>query len=105
MAKYGLEILEISLIETEAHQSMHLLAQQTPCSSMLEEKDQTLTTHYLQVIKDNMEKLKEVANIIVADAWFSKRPFVDGLQELGFVLVSRFRLIRRHYELEVLIKV
>ena len=90
-AKYGLEILGISLIETEAHQSMHLLAKQTPCSSMLEEKDQTLTTHYLQVIKDNMEKLKEVANIIVADAWFSKRPFVDGLQELGFVLVSRFR--------------
>ena len=37
-AKYGLEILGLSLIETEAHQSMHLLAKQTPCSSMLEKR-------------------------------------------------------------------
>lgn len=89
--KYGLEILGISVIETEAHQSIHLLARQTPGPSTFEEQKATLTDHYLKVIKDNQIKLKEVSEVIVADAWFSKSTFVDGLKELGFVLVSRFR--------------
>lgn len=90
-AKYGLEILGISLIETEAHQSMHLLAAQTPGSSELKENGESLTETYLKVIGENQLMLKGMSNVIVADAWFSKKPFVDGLLNMGFDLVSRLR--------------
>lgn len=33
----------------------------------------------------------KVTDIVVADAFFSIRPFVDGIKECGFHLVSRFR--------------
>ena len=33
----------------------------------------------------------KATDIVVADAFFSIRPFVDGIKECGFHLVSRFR--------------
>lgn len=37
------------------------------------------------------KELLELSKIVVADAYFSKKSFSDGLDKLGFSLVSRFR--------------
>ena len=47
--------------------------------------------HYIAVIKRYKKELLKVTDIVVADAFFSIRPFVDGIKECGFHLVSRFR--------------
>lgn len=51
----------------------------------------TLVQHYIAVIKRYRKELLKVTDIVVADAFFSIRPFVDGIKEQGFHLVSRFR--------------
>ena len=51
----------------------------------------TLVQHYIAVIKRYKKDLLKVTDIVVADAFFSIRPFVDGIKEYGFHLVSRFR--------------
>ena len=45
----------------------------------------------IKVIASQKDALLEVCKTIVADAYFSKKPFVDGLIALGFNLISRFR--------------
>jgi len=55
-----------------------------------EEKFNTITW-YLHAIRQLPKAVLDYTNILVADAFFSKRNFVDGLQELGLHLVSRFR--------------
>ena len=54
------------------------------------EKD-SLVEHYLLAINTYREQLLELSDTIVADAFFSKGTFVQGLDILGFNLVSRFR--------------
>lgn len=51
----------------------------------------SLTLWYLLVIQCMAERLKRLSNTVVADAFFSKKPFADGLEDVGMHLVSRFR--------------
>lgn len=46
---------------------------------------------YLHVIACIPKDVKDYTNTIVADAFFSKRNFVDGLERAGYKLVSRLR--------------
>lgn len=46
---------------------------------------------FIAVIKRYKKDLLKVTDIVVADAFFSIRPFVNGIKEYGFHLVSRFR--------------
>lgn len=50
----------------------------------------TLVQHYIAVIKRYKKEFLKVTDIVVADAFFSIRPFMDGIKECGFHLVSRF---------------
>lgn len=51
----------------------------------------TLNDWYLKVIEQIDEQLLSVSKYVVADAYFSKQPFTQRLQDLGFYLVSRLR--------------
>ena len=51
----------------------------------------SLLAWYLKVIASQKDALLEVCKTIVADAYFSKKPFVEGLIALGFNLISGFR--------------
>ena len=64
--KHGLEIMGLALV------------------------NMTLVQHYIAVIKRYKKDLLKVNDIVVADAFFSIRPFVDGIKEYGSHLVSRF---------------
>ena len=82
--KHGLEIMGLALVDVYANNCMMLRAHQTPSTSDLKLRSMTLVQHYIAVIKRYRKDLLKVSDIIVADAFFSIRPFVDGIKEHGF---------------------
>jgi len=85
-AKWGLEIGGLAAIDIDNHTAFHLEAVQT-----LNTDDQNLTDWYAGVISERAETLSSISKILVADAWFSKKPFADQITEAGMHLVSRLR--------------
>jgi len=53
--------------------------------------DSTLTEIYANIIASRKEQLLFLSNIVVADAWFSKKPFADAMTAGGSVSISRLR--------------
>ncbi len=87
--KRGLEIMGVAAIDIQTHQSLHLEAVQTPPAPTLKIMFKSLLDWYSYVIEKRKDSLLEISNIIVADAYFAKRPFVEKVNSLGFHLVSR----------------
>lgn len=85
-AKWGLEIGGLAAIDIDNHTAFHLEAVQT-----LNTDQQTLTDWYARVISDRKETLMGISKYLVADAWFSKRPFADQIISLKMHLISRLR--------------
>ena len=88
--KHGLEIMGLALVDVYANSCMMLRTHQTPSTGELKLRNMTLVQHYIAVIKRYKKDLLKVTDIVVADAFFSIRPFVDGIKEYGSHLVSRF---------------
>lgn len=87
-AKWGLEIGGLAAIDLDNHTAFHLEAVQT----LIEDKQATsLTDWYVNVIKERKETLSSISRYLVADAWFSKKPFVDQIMALDMHLISRLR--------------
>lgn len=87
-AKWGLEIGGLAAIDLDNHTAFHLEAVQT----LIEDKQATsLTDWYVNVIKERKETLISISKYLVADAWFSKKPFVDQIIEMDMHLISRLR--------------
>lgn len=91
--KPGLEVLGIGIVDIDAHDCMMLRAEQTPNKQRMEElgENYTLVDWYLDVLKKHRDRLRQITKYVVADAWFSKARFVDGLLSMGFHLISRLR--------------
>lgn len=85
-SKRGLEIGGIAAIDIENHTAFHLEAVQT-----LKEDEQTLVDWYSDVIVQRKETLCSISKYFVADAWFSKKPFVDQITSIGMHFISRLR--------------
>jgi IS4 transposase len=99
-AKHGLEILDIAVIDADEKDAVHLKAVQTvdtvkagrPPKYLAGMKTpNSLTAWYLRALARDRDALRKVSDIVAADAFFSKEPFVNGVTRLGFRLVSRFR--------------
>ena len=98
--KRGLEILGIALVDADTREVYAIRAVQTLLQRIRQgrrpmcvahiEKD-SFISHYLMALYDFRDQLLQLSNIVVADAYFSKATFVQGLATLGFELVSRFR--------------
>ena len=87
-AKWGLEIGGLAAIDLDNHTAFHLEAVQT----LIEDKQATsLTDWYVKVIKERKETLSSISKYLVADAWFSKKPFVDQIIGMDMHLISRLR--------------
>lgn len=89
--KHGLEIPGIALVDADIKDAMMLRAVQTLNSSELDAKDMNLNGWYLSVLKEYSGELLKITSLLVADAAFSNLPFVEGLKEIGFSLISRLR--------------
>ena len=86
--KWGLEIGGLAAIDLDNHTAFHLEAVQT----LIEDKQATsLTDWYVNVIKERKETLSSISRYLVADAWFSKKPFVDQVLTMDMHLISRLR--------------
>ena len=89
--KHGLEILGIAVVDADIKDAMMLRAVQTRNASELKAESMTLSEWYLSVLKDYRNNLLKITPLVVADAAFSNLPFVTGLKEIGFSLISRLR--------------
>jgi hypothetical protein len=87
-SKWGIEIAGLAAIDVENHTAHHLEAVQTFTNNTAES---TLTDWYANIITERKSQLNQISNIIVADAWFSKKKFVDEIISLEMNLISRFR--------------
>lgn len=98
--KHGLEISGLALVDADTGETVALRASQTlvqrirkgrrpKCVEQVERE--SLISHYLLVLHDYKKQLLELSKVIAADAFFSKKTFVDGVETMGFNLVSRFR--------------
>jgi hypothetical protein len=90
-AKRGLEILGVGAIDIDKRDCVMLKAEQTPDTITLDNVGCTLIDWYLKVLERIKDRLLEVSNYVVADAYFSKATFAKGLDSMGFHLVSRLR--------------
>jgi hypothetical protein len=85
-AKWGLEIGGLAAIDIDNHTAMHLEAVQT-----LNDSDQNLSDWYAGIIAQRKDTLHAISKYLVADAWFSKKPFTDKIIACEMHLVSRIR--------------
>jgi hypothetical protein len=84
--KHGLELSGIAVADIENHTAMHYHA------SLTELKEgEDLLTHYARIICNQSEKLQQLTDVLVVDAYFSKKKFVDSICEKGFTMVSRLQ--------------
>ena len=68
-----------------------LKAGQTPNAENLQKKNYTLIDWYLHVLDGMKDRLLTISKYVVADAYFAKSTFAQGVTDLGFHLVSRLR--------------
>ena len=90
-AKRGLEILGIGIIDIDMKDCLMLKAEQTPNAENLQKKNYTLIEWYLHVLEGVKDRLLTISKYVVADAYFAKATFAQGLMDMGFHLVSRLR--------------
>ena len=97
--KRGLEILGIALVDANAREATSLRAVQTikkptigrPPKCVEHVEKDSLMKEYLLTLYNYKNELQALSKIVVADAYFSKATFVQGLEIMDFDLVSRFR--------------
>ena len=87
-SKWGLEIGGLAAIDVDNHTAFHLEAVQTniDCNSKI-----TLTEWYADLISERKDALAGISKHLVADAWFSKKSFVDQVLAIGMHLICRLR--------------
>ena len=71
--------------------ALHLNAWQTPSAKELAKKGLNLLTYSAGIVADNAKKFKEFSDDMVADDYFSKKPFVDAILLAGLHFISRLR--------------
>ncbi len=85
-SKWGLEIGGIAVLDLDNHTALHLEAVQT-----IPLEGETLLEFYTRIITDRAIEIKKISNMVVADAYFSKEPFVSKLMLCGLDVISRLR--------------
>lgn len=89
--KSGLEFNGLAAVDIENHTALHLDAEQTPTHKYLKEHGLTLFDWYIGLVTKVAKRHPNLSRYLCADAFFSRKPFVDGLSKLGIHLISRLR--------------
>ena len=88
-AKWGLDIGGIAAIDVDNHTAFHLEAVQTLPDK--ENDKENLCSWYARILKERKELLLAISPVLVCDAWFSKKPFVDAVLSMDMHMISRLR--------------
>jgi len=86
--KWGLEIGGIAAIDIGNHTAFHLEAVQTLTGGAGTEN---LSSWYADVLESRKDTLLSISKYLVADAWFSRKPFIDRILSTGLHIISRLR--------------
>lgn len=87
----GIEILGLSVIDADTRLSFHLEAIQTPPTSCLHDNGLTMVDWYAGAIKKHIEQILSITRYVVADAYFSKKSFVEQIRGCDLHLISKLR--------------
>lgn len=82
----GIEFHCISLVDITVSTAFHLTAKQ-----IINKEEQTKIGAYLHQLDMVKETLLAHTNYMVADGFYAKKSFIDGITEMGFVLMSKLR--------------
>ncbi|BBE20270.1 mobile element protein [Aquipluma nitroreducens] len=85
----GIEILLLYLIDADTRLSFHLEAVQTPSPNCLSDNELTLIDWYAVLIKKQIKLILSITCYVVADAYFSKKNFVEKIMGCSLRLVSK----------------
>lgn len=90
-AKWGLELCGFAVVDVLTNTAYHLKAWQTPPGEKLKEQDSNLLSHYGSLVAKHAEHWLNFSKYLLADAYFSKKPFVDQVLQSDMHLISRLR--------------
>jgi hypothetical protein len=85
--KWGMEASGLAAVDLKNKVALHLDMVQT----VQRDEDESLLDYYASTIIARKERLVKLSRYVVADAYFSRQPFVDQLVDHGLELISRFR--------------
>ena len=88
--KKGIEIGCIAIIDVKQKTAYHYECEQTPVVEKGNKED-SLVDHYCKLITSKSGELKKLSLVVVADAWFNKKRYVEGITKSGFEFISRLR--------------
>ena len=90
-AKWGLELCGFAMIDVLAGTAYHLKAFQSPSPAELKKDGSDLLTFYGRLVAQHAKEWLGISKYLLADAYFSKKTFVDQVIKTGMHLVSRLR--------------
>ena len=90
-AKWGLEIGGIAAVDVDNNFAFHLDAIQTPSSKGYIDDEKSLLDWYGDSLYQRKDTLNKLSPYLVADAYFSKRPFLEKVSSMQMHLISRLR--------------
>ena len=88
-SKLGLEIGGFAVVDVKNNSAFHLQAYQTPASLELKNYGLIVLTHYGNLVTQNALKFKKISDYMVANAYFSKAPFMEATLASDMHLISR----------------
>jgi len=91
--KRGLEIGGFAALDVNQHLAYHLVSDQSPSAKRDRINEaKTLVDHYASTVLERSKKLKQISKVIVFDAYFTKKKFVDiVVDKAGFEMIGRMR--------------
>lgn len=88
-SKWVLELAGFAATDPILNTAFHLDAYQTPNKEDLESLGMTLLVYYASLITKNDDEFKKLSQYFLADAYFSKLPFLKAVSKAKLFLISR----------------
>ena len=87
-AETGLEISTLAVVEVTDNTAYNLFTRQTPA---LTKPDETRIDQYLAHLQPNRVALPQGIRYLIADGYYSKTKFIDGVTALELELIGKLR--------------
>jgi hypothetical protein len=90
-AKWGLEICGFAIVDINDGEAYHLKAYQSPPAEELKKLNSDLLSYYGSLVTAYAKEWLTFSKYLLADAYFSKKPFLDKVLMAKMHLISRLR--------------
>lgn len=83
----GLELSGIAVVDQQDKTALHLEAIQTVSL----QEGENLLSFYARTLTNRRQQLQQISTLLLVDAYFAKRSFIDAMVKAGFVVITRLR--------------